>query len=83
MTLLVIGSMVAFFVALLAIRFFITYLQRHGFRLFGYYRIIAGAVIIFLIWKGVIHSLKLDGYANSLQKSNSRMGYVRLGKLCL
>jgi undecaprenyl-diphosphatase len=55
MNLLVIGSLVAFIVALLAIRFFITYLQRHGFRLFGYYRILAGSFIIFLVWKGIIH----------------------------
>src|SRR5664279_1000593 len=55
MTLLAMGSLVAFVVALLAIRFFITYLQRHGFKLFGYYRIIAGSLILFLIWKGVIH----------------------------
>jgi undecaprenyl-diphosphatase len=54
MTQLIIGSIVAFIVALLAVRFFITYLQRHGFRLFGYYRILAGAFIIFLIWKGII-----------------------------
>lgn len=54
MTQLIIGSIVAFIVALLAVRFFITYLQRHGFRLFGYYRILAGALIIFLIWKGII-----------------------------
>ena len=54
MTILLIGSIVAFIVALLAIRFFITYLQRHGFRLFGYYRIFAGALILFLIWKGII-----------------------------
>jgi undecaprenyl-diphosphatase len=54
MTLLVIGSMVAFIVALLAIRFFITYLQRHGFKLFGYYRIFAGSLIIFLVWMGII-----------------------------
>ena len=54
MLILVVGSIVAFLVALLAIRFFITYLQRHGFRLFGYYRILAGALIIFLIWKGII-----------------------------
>jgi undecaprenyl-diphosphatase len=51
---LILGSIVAFFVALLAIRFFITYLQRHGFKLFGYYRILAGSLIIILIWKGVI-----------------------------
>jgi undecaprenyl-diphosphatase len=55
MTLLVIGSIIAFVVALLAIRFFITYLQRHGFKLFGYYRILAGSLILFLLWKGVIH----------------------------
>ena len=55
MTLLLIGSVVAFVVALLAIRFFITYLQRHGFKLFGYYRIIAGSLILLLLWKGVIH----------------------------
>ncbi len=55
MSLLAIGSVVAFVVALLAVRFFITYLQHHGFRLFGYYRILAGSVIIFLIWKGIIH----------------------------
>src|ERR1700722_263912 len=55
MTLLAIGSVIAFAVALLAIRFFITYLARHGFRLFGYYRILAGSVVIFLVWKGIIH----------------------------
>lgn len=55
MFLLAVGSLVAFVVALLAIRFFITYLQRHGFKLFGYYRILAGSLIIFLVWKGIIH----------------------------
>jgi undecaprenyl-diphosphatase len=54
MTLLATGSLVAFVVALVAIRFFITYLQRHGFRLFGYYRILVGTLIILLVWKGVI-----------------------------
>jgi undecaprenyl-diphosphatase len=55
MMILAVGSIVAFIVALLAIRFFITYLQRHGFKLFGYYRILAGSLILFLIWLGVIH----------------------------
>jgi undecaprenyl-diphosphatase len=55
MMILVVGSIVAFIVALLAIRFFITYLQRHGFKLFGYYRILAGSIILFLLWTGVIH----------------------------
>jgi undecaprenyl-diphosphatase len=55
MTLLVVGSLVAFVVALIAIKFFITYLQRHGFKLFGYYRILAGSLILILVWKGIIH----------------------------
>ena len=50
--LLAIGNVIAFVVALLAIRFFITYLQRYGFRLFGWYRILAGAVILALVASG-------------------------------
>ncbi|HEY4327418.1 MAG TPA: undecaprenyl-diphosphate phosphatase [Mucilaginibacter sp.] len=45
---LVIGSAIAFIVALLAIKSFITFLQTKGFKLFGVYRIIAGIVIIIL-----------------------------------
>lgn len=43
---LIIGNVVAFVVALLAIRSFIGYLQKHGFRAFGIYRIVAGAAIL-------------------------------------
>jgi undecaprenyl-diphosphatase len=43
------GSLVAFIVAFLAIRLFISYLQRNGFRVFGWYRIIAGGIMIALI----------------------------------
>lgn len=53
--LLLIGNVVAFIVALLAIKFFIEYLQKHGFRLFGYYRIIAGVILLVLIYKGYIN----------------------------
>lgn len=49
-----IGNIVAFVVAMLAIKFFIGFLQKHGFRLFGYYRIIAGIVLLALIATGVI-----------------------------
>ena len=52
--LLVIGNAVAFIVAILAIKFFIGFLQKHGFRLFGVYRIIAGIVLLILIWQGYI-----------------------------
>jgi undecaprenyl-diphosphatase len=49
-----IGNVVAFVVALLAIKFFIGFLQKHGFKLFGYYRIIGGIVLLALIATGVI-----------------------------
>jgi undecaprenyl-diphosphatase len=52
--LFVIGNAVAFIVAVLAIRFFIGFLQKHGFRLFGYYRIIGGIILLALILTGVI-----------------------------
>lgn len=52
--LLVIGNIIAFIVAILAIRFFIGFLQKYGFRLFGWYRIVAGIVLLILIWQGVI-----------------------------
>jgi undecaprenyl-diphosphatase len=51
---LIIGNIIAFVVAMMAIKFFITFLQKHGFRLFGYYRILAGLILLILIWKGVI-----------------------------
>ena len=56
MMILFVGSVVAFIVAMLAIRFFITYLQKHGFKLFGYYRIAIGAIVLVLIYTGLIHA---------------------------
>ena len=50
--LLVIGNVVAFFVALLAIRSFVSYLTKHGFKIFGYYRIIVGLAILILYGMG-------------------------------
>lgn len=46
--LLAVGNIVAFVVALLAIKFFINFLNKHGFKLFGWYRIVAGGIIILL-----------------------------------
>lgn len=45
-----VGAVVSFVVALIAVKFFITYLQKHGFRAFGIYRILLGAVMLFLIF---------------------------------
>lgn len=53
-TMLAVGNLVAFIVALLAIKFFITYLQRYGFKLFGWYRIIVGVVLLTLIYNGFL-----------------------------
>lgn len=51
--LLAIGNVVAFIVAMLAIKFFIDFLTRHGFKLFGWYRILAGGIIILLYLLGI------------------------------
>ena len=53
---LLIGNLVAFVVAILAIKFFISFLQKFGFKIFGVYRIIAGIVLLILISKGYIGS---------------------------
>ncbi len=50
-----VGNIAAFVVALLAIKFFIGFLQKHGFRLFGWYRIIVGAVLLLLIATGYLN----------------------------
>ena len=46
--LLVIGNVVGFVVALLAIKTFIDYLSKHGFKIFGYYRIIVGIALLLI-----------------------------------
>ena len=49
-----VGNLVAFIVAMLAIKFFIGYLQKHGFRIFGYYRIIVGIILLLLMIAGYL-----------------------------
>lgn len=46
--LLIIGNVVGFIVAMIAIKSFIGYLSKHGFKMFGYYRIIAGIAVILI-----------------------------------
>ena len=51
--LLALGNLVGFVVALIAIKTFITFLQNHGFKVFGWYRIVVGLVLITLILMGI------------------------------
>lgn len=54
---LIIGNAVAFIVALLAIKFFIGFVTKYGFKAFGWYRIIVGVLILVLLMTG--HSLEI------------------------
>ena len=54
-TMLVLGCVVSFVVALLAMKWFVGFLTKYGFKVFGYYRIIVGSIIIILLLSG--HSL--------------------------
>jgi undecaprenyl-diphosphatase len=51
--LLLVGNALAFLVAMAAIKGFISFLTRHGFKVFGYYRIVVGLIILILLYFGV------------------------------
>jgi undecaprenyl-diphosphatase len=51
---LLIGSVVAFVVSLLAMKLFVGMVKKYGFRPFGIYRILAGITMLLLIWNGVL-----------------------------
>lgn len=51
--LLLFGNVVGFIVAIIAIRSFIGYLSKHGFRIFGWYRIAVGIIILALYFANV------------------------------
>lgn len=51
--LLLLGNVIAFIVAFLAIKSFIAYLTNHGFKMFGYYRIAVGLIILILHFCGI------------------------------
>jgi undecaprenyl-diphosphatase len=50
---LIFGNVVAFIVALIAIKSFISFLTKYGLKVFGYYRIIVGAIILILLASGI------------------------------
>lgn len=54
LNILLLGSAVAFIIALLSIKFFIGFLQKYGFRLFGWYRIIVGLAFLILLYLGIL-----------------------------
>ena len=54
---LLIGNVVAFIVALLAIKFFIGFVTKYGFKAFGWYRILVGGLILVLLLTG--HNLTI------------------------
>lgn len=53
LTILLVGNIIAFIVAMIAIKTFITFLQKHGFKVFGWYRIVVGLLLIVLLLMGV------------------------------
>ncbi len=50
--LLAIGNVVAFIVAMVAIKFFISFLKKYGFRVWGMYRIVVGIILLAMIYTG-------------------------------
>lgn len=55
MTLLAIGAVIAFVVAIFTVKLFINYVKTHSFKAFGIYRIVLGCVILVLLYAGYIH----------------------------
>lgn len=55
--LLIVGNIIGFIVAIIAIKTFIDILTKYGFKVFGWYRIIVGVVIIAMLLSG--HSLQI------------------------
>lgn len=49
---LIVGNVVAFVVAMIAIKFFISFLTKYGFAIFGWYRIIVGGLILIFMAMG-------------------------------
>jgi undecaprenyl-diphosphatase len=54
LTVLAIGNVVAFIVAVISIRFMMQFVEKYGFKYFGWYRIVAGLFIFYLLSKGLI-----------------------------
>lgn len=53
LTMLAIGCIVSFFVALVAMKWFVSFLAKYGFKAFGWYRIILGLIILAMLLSGM------------------------------
>lgn len=54
LTILVVGMLTAFVVSIVVIRFLMDFIKKHDFRMFGWYRILLGGIVILLYLVGVI-----------------------------
>jgi undecaprenyl-diphosphatase len=45
-TVLLVGSITAFIVSMIAIKFLLNYIKKHDFKVFGYYRIVLGIIVL-------------------------------------
>ena len=54
MAVLMVGMITAFFVSILAIKFLMQYIRRHDFKVFGWYRIALGILVLILVGAGVL-----------------------------
>ena len=52
-TLLIVGNLIAFFVAILAIKSFIGVITKYGLKAYGYYRVVLGVILIVMMMMGV------------------------------
>ena len=55
LAILAIGMIVAFIVSIVVIRFLMSYIKQHDFKVFGYYRIILGVIVLICFFTGIIH----------------------------
>lgn len=62
LTLLAVGNVVAFVVAMIAIKGFIQFLTRNGFKIFGYYRIVVGLIILILWATGYFEDVDVRAF---------------------
>lgn len=54
LVILLVGMAVSFIVSILAIRFLMNYIRRHDFTVFGWYRIVLGAIVLICGFAGII-----------------------------